>query len=188
MIVIGISWLASFAWAIPIIFPAGQILILDENGILQFWDLSELFAKFEVGFSVCVMVLILFCYVYVFSVVSKKRKAMKAKGTNAKKSAEEYKILIQSFIIFLGLALVLFSSYSYYVFVFFVDDDTASTLGSFFNILSTVLFYSSNPILYIIFSSAIREILSFWKAPPFSKALFTKTTQSTGKSIIATTK
>lgn len=178
VIIIGVSWLCAFAWAIPIVFPAGQILILNDEGYAVFWDLSELFAKFEIGFSFGVISLILISYVCVFSVVKKKRTAMKAQKHSSKQSTDEIKILIQSFIIFLGMTMVLLSSYSYYLFVMFWDETTAEMINSSLNSTCVVLFYSCNPILYLIFSSNIRQLVFFCKKPSFSKSYLQKLTQS----------
>lgn len=173
--VIGVSWLCAFAWAIPIVFSAGHILILDADGYMTYWNLSALYAKFEISFSGGIMVLILLCYLYVFSVVKQKREAMKAFNTNSKKSTDEIKVLIQSFIIFIGMTLVLMSSYSYYAFVLFIDENSATSLSSICNSIISATFYSSNPVLYLVFSSNIRKMVLFCAKSFFSMYFFRKT-------------
>lgn len=143
-------------------FPAARVLTLNDDGYMVLWGLADPFPIFEVSFSVSVMGIILLCYVYVFSIVRTQRIGMKKQGMSESQISKEYKILIQSFIIFLGMTSVLASAYSYFFFSLIMDEYTANILFLYVNEIFTVVFYCMNPVLYVVFSTQIRELLHFW--------------------------
>lgn len=156
-------WGLAFAWALPVVFPSGNNLITTDEGVLVDWTLSDDFSKFE--FSVCLGIScsIFLFYVVIFFVVRKAKNSLNTVLPG--QTRDEFKILIQSFIIFMGLVMILLSAYSYVFFEIWMSQQMAFVIAYNFNDICTVIFYCMNPLLYIVFSTQIREMsLTFLKS------------------------
>lgn len=148
-------WLSAAGLAAPILFPSQRFALYDKLGRIYYWDLTRTYFFIESILSVICIVFSMFLYFLMFLRTRLvKTNVASSQSTFRRRSLierEEYKILLQSFILTVCMTLGLFNDYLSY----FTSD--MFTLYVFARI-SVLLNYGVNPFLYLTFSSQVRHL------------------------------
>lgn len=145
--------------ATPTLFPSQRTGYSDKYGRIYHWELSFHYSLLENIVSISSISFSFLLYFLMF-LRTKTIRAKAASGSHPSlirrrnmNENEEYKILLQSFILTSCMSLCYFNSYIYYV----TQDSVTLFL---FNKISIMLNYGINPFLYLMFSSQIRNLFS----------------------------